>query len=479
MVMATRKETAARRPRGSHGRFAKSGVVEKYNLPASIVPDANVSHVSTFQAVPMLPSNIYRNLDEALRHSPSDARAMRRDTFILRLLFQRQMAVAQLPWELVPEDPKDPYQAYAVQFLTDVLQETPRLTEYFRNLLEAVWGGRSMVVNNFGFDWRQNRRRMVVKDWTPVMSDKIQFRIDSDEIGYLVNPAKLSGMRPMELGYDGPVEVFSGTDRKCVVVHKHFLVDAHYAEGEFAGAVNGVGLRSFCFWSWLHRQEILSWIMDAGQRYGAGGFQIWTFESGNPQSEAAVRDAAEKQTQSNIILFPRPVGSEQSTCGLEIVEPHGTGFDFLLSLINDYFDRQIRQLIIGDSSEDKENSATSDAAETKEQSSFSRIVQYDADNLAETLSRELVSVLQDYNFPGADYKIKLKFNVLKPDPNKLLEAAQRFVEIGGAVIERELRGFIGLSEPEPGDKVLQKSEGDDQSIRSPKKNIGNLGENLA
>src|SRR5512137_3183043 len=138
--MATRQQAAKNRPRKVNGKFTKatsdtSPVVKKFNLPTNIVPDANVSHISTFQSVPMLPSNIYRNLDEALRHDPINARAMRRDTFILRLLFSRQMAVAQLPWDIVPEDPKDPYQVYAAKFLTEVMEDIPRFTEYKRNLL--------------------------------------------------------------------------------------------------------------------------------------------------------------------------------------------------------------------------------------------------------------------------------------------------------------------------------------------------------
>jgi hypothetical protein len=476
--MATRKEAAVQRVRGPKGHFVKSGQIEKYNLPASIVPNAGVSHVSTFQAIPQLPSLILRNLDEALRHDPQNARAMRRDTFLMRLLFTRQMAVSQLPWELVADDPKDPFQAYACQYLTEVINDIPRFTEFKRNLLEAVWYGRYAIVNNFGFDWKDNRRRFVVKSWQPIMGDKLQFRQDSDEIGYLVNPARLSGLRPMEMAYDGPVEMFSGTDRRCVVVHKHFLTDAHYTEGEFAGGINGTGLRHWIYWAWLHKQELLAWVFNTMERFGAGGFQIWYFESGNSQSENAVREAAEKQTANNVILFPRPIGTEKQGPGLEILEPKGTGIDMFLKLIDDYFDRQIRQMIIGDSAEDDSTDQSTTTTE-REQMSFQRILQYDADNLAETLNRELVQVLLDYNFPGANYKVKMKYNVLKPDPNKLLEASQRFWEIGGAIAERELRAYIGLSEPEPGDKILQKPVGADNSIRTPQKQVGNLGENLS
>ena len=485
--MATRQQAAKNRHRGIGGKFTKATttdkpVVKKYNLPTNIVPDANVSHISTFQSVPMLPSNIYRNLDEALRHDPINARAMRRDTFILRLLFSRQMAVAQLPWDIVPEDPKDPYQVYAAKFLTEVMEDIPRFTEYKRNLLEAIWHGRSMVVNNYGFDWKNGLRRMVVKDWSPIMGDKIQFRIDSNEVGYLVNPSKLSGFRPMEMAYDGPIEVFSGTDRKCVVVHKHFLMDMHYAEGELAGGVNGVGVRSFIYWAWLHKQELLAWIFNALELFSAGGIRVFYFESGNPESEAAVRKVAEQQTQSSVILFPRPIGTEAQGPGLEIIEPKGAGFDIFMQLIDEYFDKQIRQLIIGESPEDHGKAGLGGMGEAtvrQEQSAFQRIMQYDADNLAETLNRELLSVLQDYNFPGSKYKLKLKYNLLKPDPNKMLEAAQRFWEIGGAINERELRAYIGLSEPEPGDTVLKKPEESEQSIKSPQKNIGDLGDQLS
>jgi phage gp29-like protein len=482
--MATRKEIAASRARGARGRFVKSSdnPVAKFNLPSNILPDPVFSHLATFQALPLIPTRVYKNTDEALRADPINARAMRRDTFILRLLFSRQMAVAQLPWDVVPEDPRDPFQVYAANFITRIIEDIPRFVEYKRNLLEAIWTGRSMMVNNFGFDWVNGLRRMVVKDWTPVMGDKIQFRIDSDEVGYLVNPAKLSGVRPMEISYDGPIEMFSGTDRKCVVVHKHFIMDAHYAEGEFAGGIHGVGLRSFIYWAWLHKQELLAWVFNALEMFSAGGLKVYYFEAGNPESYNAVKAVAEQQTQSSVLLFPRPIGVEKQGPGLEIMEPKGAGFDIFMQLIDEYFDKQIRQLIIGESSEDHGKSGLGGMGEAtvrNEQTSFQRIVQYDADNLAETLNRDLVSVLQAYNFPGSKFRLKLKYNLLKPDPQKMLEAAQRFFEIGGSVKERELRSYIGLSEPEPGDVILKKDMSADQTIKQPRKNIGSLGEQLS
>ena len=478
----SRKQVATLRNRGTGGKFVQGLKTAKFNLPANIVPDAHVEHISTFRSIPMLPANVYRNLDEALRHDQVNARAMRRDPHLMELLFSRQIAVAQLPWEIIPDDPKDPFQVSAARTVYDIIADIPRFTEYKRNLLEALWFGRYAIVNNFGFDWKAHKRRMVVKSWQPIMGDKLQFRMDdTDTVGYLVNPARATGIRKLEIGYDGPIEMFSGTDRRCIVVHKHFINDAHYMEWEGASGIEGVGLRNYLYWAWLHRQELIAFMMNAMERYGFGGFQLWYFEAGNPDSEKAVRQAAEMQTGNNVILFPKPTGTEQGP-GLEIVEPNGNGLDAFLALINGYFNAQMERMIVGTAisgsgGDEKKSINPSEAALAD--TAFGRLLQYDADNLAETLTKELVSVIQDYNFPGSDYRLKMKLNLQKPDPAKLLEASQRLFEMGCSINEREVRTFAGLSEPQDGDVILKKQTGEEQSIKHPKKEIGELESQLA
>lgn len=83
----------------------------------------------------------------------------------------------------------------------------------------------------------------------------------------------------------------------------------------------------------------------------------------------------------------------------------------------------------------------------------SRMVRYDAMNLQETLTHDLVKVLQKYNFPGLP-QIKFVFDIDKPNAVETLQAAQAFYQMGGTLDEDELRAVLGLSRPQPGHAIL-------------------------
>lgn len=460
--MKTKRQLAAsRRPRNPQGKFTKT--------PADVVPSGHVRHINTFAGIPHLPSNIYRNLDEAIRDSPSNAKAMRRDPFILDCLFAREMATAELPHSLEVDDETDPYQKYVANELDKIIDDIPRFTEMKRNLMEAAWFGRYATVMDYRFTWnKKNERRMVVNDWIPLHGDKLCFHTDNSTLGYLVGLP--TGYRESVITPNGGrAEWFDATEREAVIVHKHMIQDGQFDEPEIAAGIHGVGLRSQVYWGWWQKQELMGWIFDTLERYGMGGIQIWYFEAGNDASEAACREAAEKQTGNNIILMPRPVGTEKQGPGLEIVSPQGAGLDVFMALIDDHFNAQIKRLIVGQSltSETGSTGMGSGVSEAH-QDTFSRLVRYDADNLSQTLTQQLVAVLLAHNFPDADFKVRLKLAVDRPDPAEYLEAAQRFYEMGGEIDEQELRQVIGLSTPKAGAATLKKSAGGDDKIQDGK-----------
>ena len=460
--MNNRQIAATQRPRDAKGHFVK----KHHKADMNITPDAHLKHVKTFSLIPNLPSHLYRNLDEALRDSPSNAKAMRRDPFVLEALFARQFATAELRWSLVPEDKGDPIQQYAVQELTKIIEDIPHFVEMKRNLLEALWYGKYSVVMDYGFKWNQEgKRRMIVNGWMPLMGDKLVFDYDTDEVGYRINPAWITGLREVRWSTEGTVEMFSGVDRETVIIHSHFIADGDYHEPDVAVAVKGLGLRSQIYWAWYNRQELMGWLFNALERYQTG-LVIGYFEAGNPQSEAAVRDALEQQQQNNIILFPRPIGTENQGAGLEIVNPNNeSSLNAFRDLIDSYFNKQIHDIIFPVS----EDAGKSGDAEQYLAEKVSRIVKYDAANLEDTLSDQLVKILLTHNFPNANFELKMKLHVDKIDPTNFLESAQRFFEMGGSVEESQLRSILGLSEPSEDDAVLEKSDTleEDQTMRKP------------
>jgi hypothetical protein len=79
--------------------------------------------------------------------------------------------------------------------------------------------------------------------------------------------------------------------------------------------------------------------MDYLERVGAGGFTIYYYEAGNPQSRRPrSRNAAEEQHRNNAILFPRYRDGHGRPRGRADRALAG-GAALLQSLITDYFDK--------------------------------------------------------------------------------------------------------------------------------------------
>jgi len=402
-------------------------------------------HFMTFSQVVNWASRTYRyTFDEALRHSAKNALALRRDPIVMESLRARQMPTAQLGWHLEARNPEDTKQQAAVKLLTEILNDVPRFQQMLMHLLEALFYGRYAVQLNFQWDYSSGGKRMTVRDFKPLNGDKLVFRY-SGQPGILVH-ATYEG--DWAITDRGRAHFFSPEEREQLIIHKHEPEDADFYEGELAGGVHGVGIRSKIYWLWYLRSQVLTYLMDYLERVGAGGLTVYYFESGNPQSLEEVKACAEEQMRNNTILFPRYRDNSTGGPGIERIDPSPAGAQLLESLVTQYFDAQIRRYILGADSSDMTEGEVDMIGDT-----HNRLIRYDAMNLQETITHDLIKVLQKYNCPGLP-QIKFVFDLDKPDSDKILNAAQAFYQMGGSIDEDELRAILGLSRPQPGHSIL-------------------------
>jgi len=245
--------------------------------------------------------------------------------------------------------------------------------------------------------------------------------------------------------------------RKAFIIHKHEIEDGSFYDGRSAGMIHGVGLRTRVYWPWWFKQKINQWAMEFIERF-ALGIQIWYYEHGNPESEAQVRAAAEEFSSENVILFPRPIGTEKQGPGYERIEPGTGGIQFFFDLLDNYWGKMIRKMIIGQelTSETAPTGLGSEVAKVHKDT-FTNIIRYDALNLEETLTHEYLKVLAEYNYPGIEWKPRLELIIKEPDPKPIMEAAKMVADMGGNISEEELMKIAGLTRPEEGEKTLGRS----------------------
>src|SRR5258708_6969725 len=288
-------------------------------------------HFESFASIVNLATRTYRyTFDEATRDSFTNTLAIRRDPVVWESLRSRQIPVAQLPWHLEADNDQDQRQAEAITVLTDIINHIPRYQQLVMNLLEAVFYGRYGSQLVYGWDFSSGSKRLVVRDHRPINGDKLVFRY-SGQAGIFVH-STFPG--PWEFRARGGVYFFSPEKREHLILHRHEPEDADFFEGELAGGINGVGLRSRIYWLWKLKNQVLAFLLDFLERVGAGGFTIYYYEAGNDKSRSEVSASAAEQFRNNTILFPRyRAGGKDSGPGIERIEASQAGSELLRVLV--------------------------------------------------------------------------------------------------------------------------------------------------
>lgn len=441
-----------------------------------------VPHVVSFTGLISAVSDVYTNADEAIKNSVANARYMRNDLGIMECLLARQRMVALLDWHLVPEDEKSADQKQLCEKLTNILNRMRRFTEYRRCLMEAIWYGRSAVQHRWGE--QQIRGESFVmpspeegrehSGWLPINGDKLVFRNDLSwrsqaaghygQIGVLIN----RGTLPSQIDVDcveatnrGMAYFLPTWQRRLIAVHKHEIEDAAFESPLDAGAINGVGIRSRIYWEWFQKQEVLAYLLEYLER-SASGIEVWEYPAGNPDAKTAVEAAALNRGagNKNVLLFPKPPGEDAALFGVHLVEPGMAGADMLLNMVEKYFGHRVKRFILGQTlTSEADATGLGSGVADLHLDTLMQIIRYDARNLAETLTYQLVEPLKLFNFPhAAGIHVDLRIQTDDPKAQETLNAFKSAWEMGARLKESDVLAVIGASAVTGEDVVLQNKQ---------------------
>lgn len=436
-------------------------------------------HVITFQGIISSVARVYRPSDEAIKDSYDNARFMRNSPDVMECVENRQRSTALLDWHLEPDDAKDATQVQLCEDLTAIVEQIPRFMQMRENLLHALWYGR--YATQFRYRWKKVRgnMRLVIDRWLPVNGDKLVFRYDDgtmehnpDQIGVRVGAGFTTGnsvakqwhverINKVEPTDYGLAYFFETWERSLLAIHRHMIEDGEYEDPRSAGKIHGVGIRSRIYWAWYQKQETLAFMMEFLER-SASGMEIWYYPWGNPEAEAVTRKAAEERigTGRNIILVPRPLGQEGDNYGVERIEPSMAGVDALQHVVTEYFGHMIKRYILGQTlTTEAESTGLGSNLASVHLDTFLQIVKYDATNLEETLTTDLIEPLKRYNFPKyADIPVKFRIDTESPDVEGKLKAWREAYEMGLKLKSQDVMDLIGAAKPDDSDETLQSPE---------------------
>lgn len=427
-----------------------------------------IPHVLTFSGLATSIARAYRNPDEAIKQSRQNAIAMRKDCAIMECLEARQRGTALLNWHIEPDDPKSHEQKELAQEVTKLLRMTPRFTEYRRNLLEALWYGKYGIEHSYHNDYRTRRRRVIVGDWLPIHGDKITYRFDDGTGRYdpkqvgirMLGAYRLDdvmvGDRIVEPTDAGLAYFLEPWERRLMAIHKHMIEDAAYEDPTSSGSIHGVGIRSRIYWTWFQKQETLALLMEYIERTGLGIWIYW-YPAGNDDARREVEKVANERTDSNTLIMPRMPGDPaMDAYGVERIEPNAAGAEVLKHICHEYFGHLMKRYILGQvlSTESEATGLGSGVADLHRES-YQSIVHYDAANLEETITSDVVIPLKEFNFPAArNIHLRFKIDTESTEAEKKLNATRAGWEMGLKLRAEDVYDMIGVSKPGDDDEVL-------------------------
>jgi hypothetical protein len=441
-------------------------------------------HVLTFQGLFGTFSRVYRASDEALKDSRDVARYMRNDPIIMECVESRQRSTALLGWHLTPEDESSHDQMDLCKQIEKVLRRMRRFTEYRRCLLEAIWYGRQGIQHSWNWNFIGGKKRLMPwpgqntqedLGWSPINGDKLVFRFDDGTTDHIPGQVGIRvGARfgPINRFQDmddhwaqrieptdyGPAYFLRQYERDMLAIHKHMIEDGAYEDGIDAGTVHGVGIRSRIYWAWNQKQQMLAFLVEYLER-SASGIELWYYPMGNKDALAKVEAAAKARisNQHNIAFVPRPIGEDGQAYGVEIIEPGMQGVEMLKEILDKYFGHMIKRYILGQTlSSEADATGLGSGVADLHLDTLLQIIRYDAVNLEETITYELVRRIKDWNFPSAR-GIDVRFTIETDEANieEKLEAWVRAWEIGCRLKERDVMDLVGAAMPNDEDEVLE------------------------
>ncbi len=244
-----------------------------------------------------------------------------------------------------------------------------------------------------------------------------------------------------------------------LVIHVFRPEDGSFYEGAEAGYLfKGRGLRDYVWAYWWLKHNALRFWLDFMERFG-GGMVLGKYPMNNPEAKAAIESVLKNLINGSRVSVPVPTSAEDpKTYGIEVVTVAGatSQADLFKNFIDDWAGKHIRILIEGQeqaqqTSGDGMGSGRADAL----QDMFRSLRNFDAVCLQDTLTDQLVSRIQRYNFGEQPFKCRFEFIIDEEDYETGEKRVKAAKEIGIDVGKEWVYQVLGIPTPKEGDDLME------------------------
>lgn len=403
-------------------------------------------------------AGILRNSDEAWREDRVLQEAMLHDPAVQAPLMQRQLAVALLPWSIVPEDEADRVQVAQAQRIERIIRtHLSDSVDMLRCLQEAVFYGPAAV----SVTWKAVAGEYVPVAWDPFHPDSLVW----DEYGNLgVRVGRTfrgrHGTTPSE---NGMAYMLDARERAAVVLHTFQRRAPRYERGYDARTIySGWGLRRTIFYHWLTKQTVLKIWVATLERRGLG-VTIGEYVHGDDESRRDVEQALENLTHEVHVSVPRKPGtSPDDPPRIRFLDTPLQGLQVFTDFLKGYLTEQIALAILGQTATSQAvSTGLGSEVATAHRETFHDIGLYDARMLGESLTRDLVTVCNRLNHGDTPWRPRWEFSTEEVDSEEQLKGARHLYDMGVELNANELRQLAGLTKPTGDDPRVARPAFDD------------------
>lgn len=437
-------------------------------------PDALVqSSVGVF-------SEYYAKADDAWRNDRRLAAMMDHDADLIRAIDHRTLSIAGQDWNITYDDKGNAELAARAAVVEKVIRQIPDLSQLLKHLASHWWFGSSacqfrymrlprpttarVLMDNRGqpadspgegIIQVESSASVVPVSWTPIIGESVLFsRSDPSQVGLLGNYYGRRG-DGFSYGTDGPVIVLTPEQRLTMVVATWGRTGPRYVEPYSAEhAFGGRGMRALLWYAWLIKQTFYQLMAYYAERFSKG--QLMVFTGTGQNAEAVARSIIDAMFTGQGIVVPRDTANPDAEV-VKFFEPSGTGFDQLREAWQSMRTQIVHAILHQSLTTEAGSTGLGSGLASEHRTTFNLVIEMDSRILADSLTRDLVSVIYKANFPGEEAcPLSWRFgaNEAEMRPDEVVDRALKLAQMGVPIAVEDLRRAAGFRTPREGEPVI-------------------------